>query len=337
MKRVITLEHGGGGRLMREFIEGLIIPAYRLNRTPGGIGLPEMDDGASIKVAGVNIVLTTDAYTVSPIFFPGGDIGRLAACGTINDLSVMGARPLALATSMVVEEGFEVEKLSRIIRSIDEVSYEVGVPVVAGDTKVMEKGKIDEIVINASGVGLADRVISDSGLRPGDKIIITGPIGDHHIALLSARGDLGFEVPVKSDTAPLWETIEAALDLGAVTAMKDPTRGGVASALNEMARKSGVDIHVWEERIPVREEVLGVAEALGLDPLELTNEGVVIMGVRSELAEEALQAVRATRYGSMAEMVGEVREGSGLVVLETVVGGRRVVREPLGAPVPRIC
>jgi len=337
MKHMITLEHGSGGRLMRELIEGLILPTYELKRVPGGIGLPEMDDGASIPMGGRNLVLTTDAYTVKPVFFPGGDIGKLAACGTVNDLAVMGAKPLALASSIVVEEGFELEKLRRIISSINEVSKEVGAPVIAGDTKVMERGSLDEIIIGMSGLGVAERLITDAGLRPGDKLIITGFIGDHHMALLSFREGLGFDIPVESAVAPLWPTIRAALELGGVSAMKDPTRGGVAGALNEMARKSGVDIILQEEALPIRDEVRSAAEMLGLDVLELTNEGIAIMGVRGELAEETLKAVRKTRYGANAAIVGEVVEGPGHVIMETIVGGRRLVREPVGAPMPRIC
>jgi len=337
MEGVITLEHGSGGRLMRKLLEEVILPIYELNRVPGGVGLPEMDDGASIPLGDRKLILTTDAYTVKPIFFPGGDIGKLAACGTINDLAVMGAQPLALAMSVVVEEGFEIEKLRRIIRSINEVSREVGVPVVAGDTKVMEKGELDEIVIGACGLGLAEEVITDGGLRPGDKILITGTIGDHHIALLSVREGLSFDVPLVSDVAPLWETIREALRIGGITAMKDPTRGGLAGALNEMARKSKVDILIHESSLPIREEVLSASEMLGLDPLELTNEGIAIIGVRGDLAEDVLEAVRATRYGREAAIIGEVLDGRGRVILETVVGGRRLVREPVGSPMPRIC
>mgnify|MGYP003875144941 CR=1 FL=1 len=337
MEGAITLEHGSGGRLMRELLEEVILPSYKLNKVPGGLGLPEMDDGAFIPLGDFKLILTTDAYTVKPIFFPGGDIGRLAACGTINDLAVMGAKPIALATSLVVEEGFGIDDLKRITNSINEVCVEVGVPLVAGDTKVMEKGEVDKIVIGACGLGLAERVITDAGLRPGDKVIITGTIGDHHIALLSVREGLSFDVPISSDVAPLWETVRAALELGGVSAMKDPTRGGVAGALNEMARKSGVDVWLQEAELPIRDEVRSASEMLGLDPLELTNEGIAIIGVRPDLAEETLEAIRSTRYGRDAAIVGEAREGEGRVVLETLVGGKRLVREPMGAPVPRIC
>ncbi|RJS89661.1 hydrogenase expression/formation protein HypE [Candidatus Bathyarchaeota archaeon] len=337
MKDVIKLEHGGGGRLMRELVEEVIIPAYRRNRVEGGIGLPEMDDGATIPIDGCNIVFTTDAYTVRPLFFPGGDIGRLAICGTVNDLAVMGAAPLALATSIVLEEGLPIEVLRRVVDSMNRSLEEVGVPLIAGDTKVVEHGELDKLMINASGVGLAERVVTDGGLRPGDRIIFTGTIGNHQLSLLSIREGLQFEAPLESDVAPLWDMIREVLRVGGVTAMKDPTRGGVAGALNDMARKSGVDILLWEEEIPIRGVVRSAAEMLGLDPLELANEGVAIIGVEREKAQEVLEAVRRDRYGRDAAIVGEVLEGKGRVILETLVGGRRVVREPLGSPMPRIC
>lgn len=337
MKEVIKLEHGGGGRLMRELIEEVIIPAYKRNRAEGGIGLPEMDDGATIPLNGHNIVFSTDAYTVKPLFFPGGNIGRLAICGTINDLAVMGATPLSLATSIIVEEGLPIDVLRKVVDSMNRALEEVGVPLIAGDTKVMERGKIDELVINASGIGLADKVVTDSGLKPGNKIILTGTIGNHQLSLLSSREGLQFEAPLESDVAPLWGMIKEALDIGGITAMKDPTRGGISSALNDMSRKSGVDILLWEESIPMKGVVRSATELLGLDPLELANEGMAIIGVEEEKAEEVLGALRRDRYGGDAAIAGTVLEGRGRVILETFVGGRRVVREPLGSPMPRIC
>lgn len=337
MKEVIKLEHGGGGRLMRELIEVVIIPAYKRNRVEGGIGLPEMDDGATIPLNGHNIVFSTDAYTVKPLFFPGGNIGRLAICGTINDLAVMGATPLSLATSIIVEEGLPIDVLRKVVDSMNRALEEVGVPLIAGDTKVMERGKIDELVINASGIGLADKVVTDSGLKPGNKIILTGTIGNHQLSLLSSREGLQFEAPLESDVAPLWGMIKEALNIGGVTAMKDPTRGGISSALNDMSRKSGVDILLWEESIPMKGVVRSATDLLGLDPLELANEGMAIIGVEEEKAEEVLRAVRRDRYGKDAAITGAVLEGRGRVILETFVGGRRIVREPLGSPMPRIC
>ena len=337
MKKVIKLEHGGGGSLTRELLEEIIIPAYKRNRVEGGVGLPEMDDGASIPLDGRNIVFTTDAYTVKPLFFPGGDIGRLAICGTVNDLAVMGAAPIALATSIVVEEGLPIDVLRRVVESMSKTMEEVGIPMVAGDTKVVERGGLDEILVNAAGVGLADRVITDAGLKPGDKIIFSGTIGNHQLSLLSTREGLEFESPLKSDVAPLWGIIGEALGVGGISAMKDPTRGGVSAALNDMARKSGVDIVLREEEIPIEGVVRSATELLGLDPLELANEGVAIIGVNEQKAGEVLEAVKGRQYGRDATIVGEACEGRGRVILETYVGGRRIVREPFGSPMPRIC
>ena len=337
MKEVIKLEHGGGGRLMRELVEGVILPLYKRNRVEGGIGLPEMDDGATIPLNGRNIVFTTDAYTVKPLFFPGGDIGRLAIFGTINDLAVMGAKPIALATSIILEEGLPIEVLRRVVESMNEALEEVGVSLIAGDTKVVEHGKLDELMVNASGVGLASIVVTDSGLKPGDRIILTGTIGNHQLSLLSTREGLQFEAPLESDVAPLWGMIEKALRVGGITAMKDPTRGGVASSINDMARKSGVDILLLEDSIPVKGVVRSASDVLGLDPFELANEGIAIIGVKEEKAQEVLEVVKGNRYGREAAMVGRVLEGKGRVILETSIGGRRIVREPLGSPMPRIC
>ena len=337
MKEVIKLEHGGGGRLMRELLEEVIVSAYRRNRVEGGIGLPEMDDGATIPLNGHNIVFTTDAYTVRPLFFRGGDIGSLAICGTVNDLAVMGATPLALATSIIVEEGFPIQVLRRVVESMNRALEEVGAPMVAGDTKVVERGKLDELVINAAGLGIADRVITDAGLKPGDQIILTGTIGNHQLSLLSSREGLQFEAPLESDVAPLWGMIREALIVGGITAMKDPTRGGLAASLNDLARKSKVDILLREEEIPLKGVVRSAAEMLGLDPLELANEGMAIIGVEEGRAQGVLEVVKRSRYGGDAAIVGEVLEGKGRVILETYVGGRRIVREPLGSPMPRIC
>jgi len=337
VNEVIKREHGGGGRLMRELLEETIVSAYRLNRVGGGIGLPEMDDGATIPLNGHSIVFTTDAYTVKPLFFPGGDIGRLAVCGTVNDLAMMGAKPLALATSIIVEEGLPINVLRRVVESVSSALEEVEVPLVAGDTKVMERGKLDGLIISAAGVGDAEGVITDAGCKPGNVVIFTGTIGNHELSLLSSREGLRFEAPLESDVAPLWGMIGEALKVGGITAMKDPTRGGVSASLNEMARKSKVDILLREEEIPVKGVVRSAADMLGLDPLELANEGMAVVAVEEPRAPEVLRAIRGNRYGKDAAIVGDVVEGSGRVILETDVGGRRIVREPLGSPMPRIC
>jgi hydrogenase expression/formation protein HypE len=250
---------------------------------------------------------------------------------------MMGAKPIALATCFILEEGLPLEVLKKVVASINEALEEVGVPLVAGDTKVVERKSLDGLVIGASGIGIAPRIVRDSGLKPGDKILITGPIGNHELALLLAREGLRIETPIKSDVAPLWKMIERALDAGYLTAMKDPTRGGVAGALNEMARKSKVDILIREASIPIKEEVRSAVEVLGLDPLELANEGVAILGVEAKDAQKVLEAIKGDRYGKEAAIVGEVLEGRGRVILETLVGGRRIVREPVGSPLPRIC
>jgi hydrogenase expression/formation protein HypE len=337
MADVIKLEHGGGGRLMRQLIEEVILPAYSLNRVEGGIGLPEMDDGATIPLGGSNIVLTADAYTASPLFFPGGDIGRLAVCGTANDIAVMGATPIAMASAIILEEGLRIDVLGRVVKSMGAALDEVGIPLIAGDTKVVERGGVAELMVSTSGVGLAERVITDSGLRPGDRLILTGTIGNHQLSLLVSREGLELDAPIESDVAPLSGMIGEAMEVGRITAMKDPTRGGVAAALNEMARKSGVDIYLYEDDIPVKGVVRSACELLGLDPLELANEGMAVVGVESENAEGVLKSIRGNRYGRDAAIAGEVREGRGRVIIETFVGGRRIVREPVGSPMPRIC
>ena len=337
MQGFLKLEHGGGGSLTRELLEEVIVPSYTLNHLEKGIGLPEMDDGATIPLGDTNIVVTTDATTVKPLFFPGGDLGRLAICGAINDLSMMGARPIALASTLVVEEGFPVSTLRRLLSSMNDVMVEVGVPLIAGDTKVVERGSLDEIVTSTTGIGLAKCVVSDSGSEPGDKIIVTGTIGNHQLSLLSKREGLSFEASLESDVAPLWGMIEKALEVGGIKAMKDPTRGGLSGALNELARKGSVDLILEEEAIPVQGVVTSATEMLGLDPMELANEGIAVMIVDVEIANDILKVLRKTELGKYAAIVGEAQEGPSRVIMKTEIGGRRIVREPYGSPMPRIC
>ena len=339
MGKNIELSHGAGGTLMELLIKQIIVPKFK-KRTVGGLGLDDLDDGATIPLNNYEIVVTADGHTVDPLFFPGGDIGTLAVSGTINDLAVMGAKPIAITTALIIEEGFPISDLEKILDSMAKVAEETNVAVIAGDTKVMPRNHIDKLVIATSGIGLAKRgqVISDAGLKPGDKIIVTGTLGDHGIALLAVREGLDFETELKSDVAPIWETIEAALNIGGITAMKDPTRGGLASALNDLAEKSKVSIWIDEESIPVKEEVRAAAEMLGIDPLEVTNEGKAVIGVNAEYAEEVLGAVRKTKYGKDAQIIGEVKkEKPGYVFLKTVVGGVRVLEKPYGEPIPRVC
>ena len=337
MKKLITLEHGGGGLLMKELLDEVIVPAYGKNKAEGGVGLPEMDDGASIPLGGRHLVVTTDAYTVKPLFFPGGDIGRLAVCGTVNDVTMMGATPIALTSALIIEEGLSVDVLTRVVNSMGETLGALGIPMVAGDTKIVERGGTDEMLVTTSGVGIADRVITDSGLRPGDKIILTGTLGNHQLSLLVSREGMNLETPIESDVAPLFPMIRDAMEAGCITAMKDPTRGGVSGALNEMARKSGVDVTIREEDLPITEAVVSTCGLLGLDPLELANEGVAVVGVQPDRSDDVLDAIRRSECGRDAAIVGEVQSGSGRAILETFVGGRRVIREPVGSPMPRIC
>jgi hydrogenase expression/formation protein HypE len=337
LQEFLKLEHGGGGSLTRELLEEIIVPSYTLNHLERGVGLPEMDDGATIPLGDKNIVVTIDATTVKPLFFPGGDLGKLAICGAVNDLSMMGARPIALASTIVVEEGFPISTLKRLLASMNDVMVEVGVPLIAGDTKVVERESLDEIVASTTGIGFAETVVTDSGSEPGDKIILTGTIGNHQLSLLSKREGLSFEAPLDSDVAPLWGMIEKALEIGGIKAMKDPTRGGLSGALNELARKAGVDLVLEEKVIPVQGVVRSATEMLGLDPMELANEGIAVMAVDAERAEMIIEALRRTERGKDAAIVGEVQKGPSRVILETEIGGRRIVREPYGSPMPRIC
>jgi hydrogenase expression/formation protein HypE len=305
-----------------------------------GIGLAAMDDGAALRIGDRWLVVTTDSHVVHPVFFPGGDIGRLAVAGTVNDLAMMGATtPLGLTCAVILEEGFRKSDLERIQRSMQETCREAGVTIVTGDTKVMGRGELDGIVINTTGVALADAVIPDAGLRPNDRIILTGSIGDHGMALMVKRHGLEIDAELRSDVAPINGLIAAALAVapGAVTALKDPTRGGVSSALHEMAEKSGVGIVIHEPRVPISRTVRAAAEMLGLDPFQIANEGKAILGVRPDTAERVLAALRAHPLGEAAEIVGEcIGDHAGRVILDTGIG-RRLLVESEGELLPRIC
>jgi hydrogenase expression/formation protein HypE len=325
--------HGAGGEVMGELLQTLT--KFKHNNA-GGIGLEALDDGAVIPLNGMNLVFTTDSHVVRPIFFPGGDIGKIAVCGTINDLAMMGGRPVALSCGMIIEEGFEVADLARIVASMDEALGEAGASLVTGDTKVMEKGAIDGIVINTAGIGIARNVVRDNGLMPGDAIIVSGTLGDHGIAIMAHREGFDLGEQIRSDVAPLWGMMEHVLDAGPVHAMKDPTRGGFASAINEMARKSGVSVRIQEENIPIRKNVRSAAAMLGIDPLEVANEGKVVMGVPPSCVGEVLTALRRHKYGKDAAVIGVVTKGSH-VIMETSIGGERFIEPPMGDPVPRVC
>jgi hydrogenase expression/formation protein HypE len=329
----VNLMHGAGGEVMGELLKTLT--KFRHNNA-GGIGLEALDDGAVIPFNGENLVFTTDSHVVRPVFFPGGDIGRIAVCGTINDLAMMGGRPVALSCGMIIEEGFEIDDLARIVSSMDEALGEAGANLVTGDTKVMERGALDGIVINTAGIGIAKTIVRDNGLVPGDAIIVSGTLGDHGLAIMAHREGFDLGDQIQSDVAPLWGMVQDVLDAGTVHAMKDPTRGGFASAINEMARKSGVCVRVQEEKIPIRKNVRSAAGMLGIDPLEVANEGKAVMGVPAACVDAVLDALHAHKYGKEAAVVGTVTKGAH-VIMETAIGGERFIEPPMGDPVPRVC
>lgn len=346
-KDVITLLHGAGGSQMHNLIKEVFLT---LDDKFGEIGLELLDDAAVIN----GVVLTTDSFTVRPIFFKGGDIGRLSVSGTVNDIAMMGGDPVALSLAVVLEEGFPKSDLVKIVNSIKETAQEAGVHIVTGDTKVMERGSLDKIVINTSGIGFRSRQLDYNiqtlrktrnpkdwlvplNIRPGDKIIVTGTIGDHAIAILSSREGIGFEANVFSDAAPLNKLMNAVLEVGGIADAKDPTRGGLADLLNDWAEKSRLGIYIREEDIPVRDEVRAAVEFLGMDVLELGNEGKAVLAVSPEYVKDVLNELWSHPLGKNAAVIGEVRNDIEGVILETVVGGKRYVGRPIGDPVPRIC
>jgi hydrogenase expression/formation protein HypE len=333
----VGLRHGAGGRAMRALIEDVFLA---LASPVDGVGLSALDDGAAIRLGAEWLVITTDSHVVHPIFFPGGDIGRLSVSGTVNDLAMMGAtEPIGLTCAVIIEEGFPRADLVRIRDSILAASREAGAPIVTGDTKVMGKGELDGIVLNTAGVGLARRVVTDAGLRPGDRILVTGTVGDHGLAVMTRRHDLRLEGDLRSDVAPLNGLVRAALAAGGedVVAMKDPTRGGLASVLHEMADKAGVGIVLEEQAVPVSPEVRAAGEVLGIDPLLVANEGKAVIGVRPAAAQRVLAALRSHPLGRNAAVVGTaIAERPGSVILDTGFG-KRLLAEVEGEPLPRIC
>ena len=340
MERVVQkigLKHGSGGRAMRQLIEEVFL---ELASPVDGVGLAALDDGAALRVGDQWLVVTTDSHVVHPIFFPGGDIGRIGVCGTVNDLAMMGAtEPLGLTCAVILEDGFPRADLERVRDSMKAAAAEAGAPFVTGDTKVVGKGDCDGIFINTTGVALTRRVVTDAGLRPGDLLIITGHVGDHGMAIMSKRHDLGLQGDLRSDVAPVNGLVRAALAAGGddVVAMKDPTRGGVAATLHEMAAKGRVGVIIDEPSVPVRDEVRAAGDMLGIDPLLVANEGKAILGVRAASAERVLAAIRAHPLGRDAAIFARaIAERPGSVILDTGLG-KRLLAEPEGELLPRIC
>jgi hydrogenase expression/formation protein HypE len=332
----VTLAHGGGGRLSQMLIERMFVPAF------ANPALTALHDGAILAVSGARLAFSTDSFTVSPIFFPGGDIGSLAVHGTVNDLAMCGARPLALSAGFILEEGLPMDDLWRVVQSMQRAAAEAGVAIVTGDTKVVERGKGDGVFINTAGVGLipAGVDIAPTRAAPGDVILINGPIAEHGMAIMSVREGLAFETALQSDSAPLADLVAAVLAAGGerVHVLRDPTRGGVASALNEIAARAQVGVHLEEERIPVGEAVRGACELLGLDPLYVANEGKCIAIVAPDAADVVLAAMRGHPLGRQATVIGTVvADHPGRVFMRSRIGGRRVVDMLSGEQLPRIC
>ncbi len=334
-RKQIVLGHGSGGRLSAELIERVFLPAFS-NPT-----LDRLDDQAVLSLNGGRLAFTTDAFVVTPIFFPGGDIGDLAVNGTVNDLAMSGARPLYLSASFILEEGLAIEELQRIVASMRRAAGAAGVQVVTGDTKVVDRGKGDKLFITTTGIGVIERPVdvSAANARPGDRIILSGSIGDHGIAVMACREELEFEGVIESDTAPLHGLVEAMLEVSCeIHAMRDPTRGGLATTLNEIAGRSRAGMNIRELEIPIGETVGGACALLGLDPLYVANEGKLVAVVPAEVADQMVACMRQHPLGREARIIGEVTaEHPGMVLMKTEIGGTRIVDVLPGEQLPRIC
>jgi len=351
-KPQITMLHGAGGTVMHDLVKNYIVK-YLGGIAKAEVSLEAMDDAAVVN----DIVFKSDSHAVKPIFFPGGDIGRLSISGTVNDISMLGAQPIALASGFILEEGLAMEDLERILTSMRQTCIEADVGIVTGDTKVVEKGTLGGCVMNVSGMGkrtqelehnlamvkkyrndFTERWMLDSNLCVGDKIILSGTIGDHGLAVLSAQEGLKFGSQIRSDVKPLNKLIQRLLgEVGGIVSMKDPTRGGLADCLHEYTEKSKRGIQIQEDRVPIREDVRAACEMLGLDPLEVGNEGKIVIGAVPQRAEEILSFLQGTLEGKDAQIIGEVTAEFSGVAMQTVVGGRRIIARPVGDPVPRIC
>ena len=348
MKR-ISMGDGAGGELMHELLSDHIIPFFPKVQTE--VPLDSFDDSAVVD----DIVFTIDGHTVKPLIFPGGDIGSLSVSGTVNDISVMGAKPLAIALSMILEEGLDIKTLETISKSIGKYSEISGVPVITGDTKVVEQGAADEMIVTTSAIGkrspylddnlrkageyrkVKSRWLTDDNIQEGDAIIVSGTLGDHGVSLLSFLEGYGFETELQSDVAPLNNLIEQVMKTGGAVSMKDPTRGGFANAINEWSSKSGIGIEIEEHLVPLSETVVSACELLGIDPLAIGNEGKVVIGCVPEMADEIVKTLRTHPLGKNAAVIGYATSKFENVVLKTEIGGHRILEAPVGDPVPRIC
>ncbi|GIU93555.1 MAG: hydrogenase expression/formation protein HypE [Gaiellaceae bacterium] len=331
----ITLTHGAGGKATRDLVEALFLDAF------GNDALAPLGDSAVVSLPPGRVAVTTDSYVVRPLAFPGGDIGELAVNGTVNDLAVAGARPLWLTAGFVLEEGLPIDELRAIVTSMASAAGHVGVAVAAGDTKVVERGKADGLYVTTAGVGVLehDVVLGPERVHPGDRVVLSGTLADHGVAVLIARGDLRLEGDIQSDTAPVHELAAALLGLGeGLRWMRDPTRGGLATALNELAAQSGLAVRLREDALPIEPAVAAACEILGIDPLYVANEGKLVAVVAPDVAAEALARLRAHPLGAEAVEIGAVEpEPEGMVLLDTALGGSRIVDLLVGDPLPRIC
>jgi hydrogenase expression/formation protein HypE len=332
----ITMAHGAGGKATQTLIEGVLVPAF------ASPVLDVLADVATVEVGGARLAFTTDSFVVKPIRFPGGSIGELAVNGTVNDLAMGGARPLALSLAMILEEGLATDVLRAEVEAIAQAATAAGVEVMAGDTKVVERGHADSMYLCTTGIGLVDEraLLAPSNLRAGDRVLVSGSIGEHGTAIMLARGEFDLDADVESDTRPLWTAVDALLAAAGphLRCLRDATRGGVASVLNELARASEAAIVVREKDIPVRPAVAGAAELLGIDPMYIANEGTFVVFVGPEGSDAALAALRAVEGCEAAVEIGEVKSSpAGMVLMETAFGGKRVVDQLVGDPLPRIC
>jgi hydrogenase expression/formation protein HypE len=329
----ITMSHGAGGKATQSLIEGVLAPAF---------GLEELGDSGMVEVDGTQLAMTTDSFVVKPISFPGGSIGELAVNGTVNDLAVAGARPLSLSLSLVLEEGLTADELKGEVEAVARAAEDAGVRVITGDTKVVERGHADRMYICTTGIGIADprAELSTTALRPGDRVLVSGSLGDHGTAIMLARDEFELDADIESDTRSLWPAVDALLEEAgpSLRCMRDATRGGVASALNELARASNVAVLVDEAAAPVKPEVLGACELLGIDPMYVANEGKLVAFVAPEAADTALAALRSVPGCEEAVQIAEVKtEPPRMVLVDTAFGGRRVMDLLAGDPLPRIC